>query len=236
MNSQQDRFSDMKLEAYVDGQLSALSMAEVQMAMRADPALADRVRELERLKSLVCLACEQQADQVPEADPQPVRWLGRQQSYRAAMAAAWLMLVGLLGWHGHAWWSAPVSGAVVLALGQAQQPGQYLVQMSSGALQDWHAGLDEVARLLAMDASVRVELLVNDAALGLMVQDSPLASRLVQLHSGSDRLSLVACRQGLDKWRDKGLSLRLLPSVNTQRTALEEVVLKLEQGWRLVRA
>jgi intracellular sulfur oxidation DsrE/DsrF family protein len=90
-------------------------------------------------------------------------------------------------------------------------------------------------RLLTLSPQVHVELVVNDEGLALLGSNSPLAQQIKQMSNQADRLRFVACKQSVERSRARGKSITLLPNVDTSHTALEEVMLRLEQGWHVIR-
>jgi intracellular sulfur oxidation DsrE/DsrF family protein len=48
-------------------------------------------------------------------------------------------------------------------------------------------------------------------------------------------LALVACGQTVQKLREAGADARLLPGTVTATSALDQIVLRMQQGWAYVR-
>ncbi|OYZ04804.1 MAG: hypothetical protein B7Y29_06790, partial [Thiotrichales bacterium 16-46-22] len=65
-------------------------------------------------------------------------------------------------------------------------------------------------------------------------QHSPVANKLQQLAQETNRLKLSVCKQGLERWRSRGLSVNLISGVDTSHSALEGVVNRLKEGWYIV--
>ena len=57
------------------------------------------------------------------------------------------------------------------------------------------------------------------------------AGRISSLRVVYPGLTLVACGQTVQRLRDSGVEVKLLPGTITAASALDEIVLRLQQGW-----
>mgnify|MGYP000052599505 CR=1 FL=1 len=64
----------------------------------------------------------------------------------------------------------------------------------------------------------------------------PSLEKLEQLLAAYPNLAYVACNQTLDRLREKGGTVSLLPGVHVAPTALDEIVKRLQEGWVYIRA
>jgi intracellular sulfur oxidation DsrE/DsrF family protein len=58
------------------------------------------------------------------------------------------------------------------------------------------------------------------------------AARMKQRHAN---LNWVACGQSINRLRNDGEKVTLLPAIQTAPTAISEIVTRLQQGWTYVR-
>lgn len=116
-----------------------------------------------------------------------------------------------------------------------------LVHMSSSRRETIATALDEIEEVLRAASRdgrrLRVEIVANSTGLELFRADtSPFPERLAALRATYPTVTLVACNQTIDRLRDKGVVVRLLPGVQVAPTALDQVVKRLQGGWAYVRA
>lgn len=219
------------IHAYVDGQLDEQQNSAMLLRLAEDADLRQEVAELQMLKEMVKSAYAEALPKVASAQYDVTR---QKTQYLRNMAASFVLLLAVsVGWLAHSLWYAPTS-AVVLPIGVAKGDGNYLLQMSAGSDRYWQQSIAEIERLLLQSPTANVELLVNDEAIAMLAKDSLAAEALLQLTQATNRLKLSACRQGLDRWRERGAAINLIPDVDTSRTALEEVVRRIDEGWRLI--
>jgi intracellular sulfur oxidation DsrE/DsrF family protein len=217
------------LNAYADGQLDEARRLTVLKQLAQDAHLRRQLADIQLLKSLVNSAYAPHSVSMKSANL-PRHRLGAM----PAMAASLLVMLSLsLGWLGHALW--PTSEVPpVISMGAAKTPGNYLLQMSAGNVVAWQQSIAEMQRLLSLSPQVNVELLVNEEAIAMLSNDSVVSDQLKQLLAQTHRVTLSACRQGLERWRERGISVKLMPEVETSRSALEEIVHRIDEGWHLV--
>lgn len=181
-------------------------------------------------------------------------WAG----WRTAVAGMVLGVVfgALLGWGIHARWPAgqvasllpgtapaphSVQGQVAGQLGQTPAAHTRIVlhvasqtPLAARATLERAEGLLQAAR--ASGQVISVEIVANSGGLDLLRADtSSQAARLAQLRQAYPALALIACGQTAQKLRDAGQPVHLLPGTIEASSALDQIVLRLQQGWAYVR-
>jgi intracellular sulfur oxidation DsrE/DsrF family protein len=74
------------------------------------------------------------------------------------------------------------------------------------------------------------------AALKLLRSDlSPHAKRIERIRSEHPNFALIACGQTVERLRDSGIEVRLLPGTRVASSALDQIVSRMSQGWNYVR-
>jgi hypothetical protein len=232
-----ESWSEERLHAMVDGELSSAEAAELLERMAADRALREQVSQIRLAKELVRHAYA--GVDVPGETPRPQAGLRR----GLVVAGLALFSAGL----SFGWWardgaagagSRPISspavaqgmaleGHVVLHLSEAG-PGRALAVLERAE------GLIEATRGSGKHAAV--EIVANGPGLDLLrATTSPHATRIEALRARHPALTLVACGQTLQKLRESGADVRLLPGTQTASSALDQIVTRLQQGWAYVR-
>ena len=240
--------SDEHLNAFVDGQLDADEKSRILGAINADEDLGRRACELRRLRELVQHAYDA-PPLPPRRQPRPARatLLGRM-----VVASVLLALGGTLGWIAHAQQSHPLNvQAMYLDKERAFQTAnvaqiptggerKILLHLSSSEPDKLEQALDTAERLLStyreQHQPVEVELVTNAGGLDLLRADvSPYADRVRELQRQYDNLTFMACQTALDQLRrDRHLSPDLLPETLITPNALDEILVRLQQGWMYI--
>ena len=250
--SQPQRLSDEMQSAFVDGQLDARESAEWLERMGNDPRLRDQVCRTRLVKEMVRAAYRDAAPRF--APPEPPR---RRPAAAALLAVA--LVAALVGWQAHrwlpgglasalAWASAPddpvqragLVGSNLEAVRQASAD-RVLVHIASSDKAHLGPALDGIEGLLrdarAAGRPVAIEVVANIGGIDLLrVGASPYPARIAALQAAYPELSFIACGQTLDRLRERGATVQLLPGVRQASSALDEVVRRLQEGWVYVKA
>lgn len=229
--------SDEHLGALVDGELTPSEAEPWLERMRHDPALRERVAQLRLTKELV------RHVYAGIEPPRPARGPARGgPAWRPAAAAAIFGFGLLAGWLARD--GLAVSGGPAAVVSEAPavhvDSGHVVVHVSTG---EPEAGLAALARVQGLiDAgrdsgqAVAIEIVANGAGLDLLrAATSPHAQRLEALRATHPALTLVACGQTVQRLRSGGADVRLLPGTVTATSALDQIVLRMQQGWAYVR-
>ncbi|MBE0549547.1 MAG: hypothetical protein IH627_18205 [Rubrivivax sp.] len=230
--------SDERLNMLIDGELTPADAAGLLEQLRTDAALRERVSQLRLAKDLVRHAYAGVAAPARQATA-PVR--GRR---RAVVTFAALGLGVVLGWTLREQAAAP-AGATRQLAEQAQRTPQaetsrVILHVSSGVPGDALAALERAEGILETARSagrtVSVEIVANSGGLDLLREGvSTHAGRIAGLRAAYPGLSLVACGQTAQRLREGGTAVHLLPGTVTASSALDQIVLRMQQGWAYVR-
>lgn len=236
--------SDERLNAWIDGELGADEAAPLLARMRVDATLRERVAELRLLKSLVRHAY---ADTLPPDRARPPRPAPTR--LRHATAGLVLLVAGVaIGWLARpvgddgATLNAAAAGGDRAAGATATHAGVTHIVLHVGAsgaaaglaALDRAEGIFEAAR--AAGRPVALEIVANGGGLDLLRRDaSAHAARVDALRRAYPKLSMVACGQTVQRLHEAGVEVQLLPGTVTATSALDQIVLRMQQGWSYVR-
>lgn len=232
--------SQERLNALIDGELTPADAATLLEQLRTDTALRERVGQLRLGKELVRHAY---------ADLTPPRRLAPPSSgshrWRAAAAGIVALACGaLLGWTAREQGIGGPDAPVLLAEPGAQplrgESARVLLHVSSGSARRGSAILDRAEGILQAARSsgrkVSVEIVANSDGLDLLREGvSAHVGRIAALRAAYPNLTLVACGQTAQRLREGGVAVRLLPGTATATSALDEIVLRMQQGWTYAR-
>lgn len=232
MNARRDETSDERLHALVDGELAPAEAAALLGAMMDDPALRERFARLSLDKQLVRHAYAAE-DHAPHAAPAAPSSPPRRAALRRG--AAVLVAAGL-GWGLRAWQEDTPDGVAPALAGPAHER----IVLHIGAAAQATAAVERAEGLLdaarAAGRRLSLEIVANGDGLDLLREDRSLyAARLASLRAQHPGLTLVACGQTVQRVRDGGVAVRLLPGTVTASSALDEIVLRMQQGWNYLR-
>jgi len=228
--------SDEILNAWLDDELDSTERTELIERIAADDALRSRACELWQIKQMVRGAYplpKQTAYRPPPSYP-PTRWVH-------ALAATLLLTFGATsGWFMHD--RLDTEGLAMHRMDELRADGgKVVLHLFSDEPARMEAALRMAEQLAdARDRSgrpFRVDFITNGPGLHLMrVGGSPHESRLAALVSQHDNLNLIACQRAMDRMRDRGIDVVLLPMVKEAVSAESRLAERLTQGWRYVQA
>jgi intracellular sulfur oxidation DsrE/DsrF family protein len=244
--STNDRYSDEYLNAYIDKQLDDTEAEQFLADLKDDDELRQRTANLRQLQDMVRHSYPRRPRaSKPRRAPAPRRWLAR-----AALFAPVLLTGTLMGWLGHDQFDTvePGSGASPRAssLSAAFQPGKQatagvLLHLSSADPARIRAALDSaedrLQQLRQHSPAARVEVLVNGRGLDMLRADtSSSKDRIHSLQQKYQNLTFIACQKAIERLKlTQGVDAQLLQDTEVASSALDQVLLRLGQGWSYVR-
>jgi len=254
--SQEKRFSDEFLNAFVDNQLAPEEKSRAFVDISQDQDLNRQVCELRKMHDLV-----QHAYREPPAPP-AAKNSGRGRArinLRFGVAASVLLVLGIAvgreislptpyrqslaaGVTTTEDTAAVGSNGTVPAdpaRGNAQEIKQprVLVHVTNDDTARLNQALDDIESLLThyrhAHQNARIEVVLNGKGLGLVRADtSKFAQRISQLQKKYKNLTFAACQNTIDRLkREHGIVVRLLPGVTVIDSGMAEIMRRQDQGW-----
>jgi len=218
--------------AFIDGELDAADWTQMIDRLGRDAELRRELCELRAMKDMVrsAYAGVQAQDRPQQSRPGP----------RALAAGLAVALLGA-GWIAHSWTVPAPQVAGDPALRPAVSASHVLVHVSSGQAETLSTALDEIEDLLraskAAGRALDLEVVANSSGLDLLRADaSPHAARISALRLRYPNLAFIACNQTIDRLRERGVTVELLPGVQVAPSALDQVVKRMQSGWAYIRA
>lgn len=221
--------------AFVDGELDPAEWARVAAQLQQDEGLRAQVCDLRTVKELVRHAY----------GPLPVVARPAMRGVRWGAVAALCILSVAAGWLGHSAWAPEaieLERALTAGATLREVAGDsILMHVSTSRRETIATALDEIEDVLRAASRdgrrLRVEVVANSSGLDMLRADtSPFPARLAAMRAAYPGVTLVACNQSIDRLREKGVVVRLLPGVEVAPSALDQVVKRLQGGWAYVRA
>lgn len=231
--------SDEMLGAYVDDELGADDKADLLERFATDASVRARACELWQLKQMMRSAY------MPDHGKDSRR-SQRVQGRRLplAIAASLLMLAGMFsGWLVHERQDASLpNGLTAYQLDSIRASGSKVVlHLVSDEPERMEAALRMAETLAAAKdrngRPIQVEFIANGPGVHLLrTGGSSFPERVIAQRLAHPNLQVLACRQTMDKLRERGVEVNLLSGVQEASSAERMLAARLSQGWRYVQA
>lgn len=228
------------LNRYVDHEMDAEERAETLALIQEDPALAEQVTDLYKLRELLRGAYAE----LPEPSPRRLPRMRRGLRWEAMAAGLLLALGGAGGWFAHDRLApSATSGDRVAAVSAVEEVRKVMLHVSGGHPERVAEALDDAEGLLARfdqtdGQPVRLEVIANHDGVGLLLDEgSPFRDRVSKMAAryGDQRISFLACGLALERLRLMGRDVQLLPEARVIPSALDKIVDRLRQGWAYIK-
>ena len=231
------QFSEEQLNAFVDGELDSEEKSRMFSESERSTELDQRLCQQRKLKELVKHAYLEV--------PPPVRAQGSRRSQTGflgkAVAAGILLLLGVtIGLLGQRYVSqAPESGALTVAAvsGQVVNGHNYIVHVVSGEPEQMLAALQKAQQLIdsAGPGQInQVEVVANQKGLNLLRSDvTPFSDEILSLQE--NKVVFYACSRTIELLEKDGVDVHLVPDTNQSYTALDRVVLRMQDDWDYIK-
>lgn len=233
------KFSDEMINAYADGELQGSEKAEFEAALLSDV-------ELQRTLDGINLVKEQLRHAYQKVD-MPAKTQHKSVNRRVASYVGFLILAFSGGW---------ISGdmlhdsktAVVQAELLAQQQmkegiedqGKFILHVGIHDNKKFKRTLDKAEALMASykndQQSIELEVIANAGGLDLFREGaSPYAERVKELSKQYPNIKFIACTNAIERLREHGIEPNLINTVHKGPTALDQVVMRMNEGWTYIK-
>jgi uncharacterized protein len=233
--SQDNRFSDEFLNAFVDNQLTPEEKSHAYARLSGNAELNRQICELRKVRDLVQLAYKELP--MPPKDLSSFA-VGRKCSLGLAAGLA-LLIGGITGWFLHQP-SAPRPVSVAKAMSGTETPAKVLIHISSGQPEHLKSVLDDVDDLMSYyrrtHQKARVEVVANGEGLGMLLAGvSPYAGRIREMQKKYAGLTFVACQNTIDRYQEQlGMTAKLLPGVVVIDSGVAQIMRRQQEGWAYI--
>jgi len=231
------KFSNEIINAYADGELQGTEKTDFERVLQNDIELQHTLDELYALKLQLQHAYK---NIEPPAKPQYASG-----NYRVAAYAVFLLLAFSGGWissdrmHNEPGMleTASLSPSMQVI---AEQPGKYILHISVRDKGKFKQTLDQAEALLAnyenTNQNIELEVIANAGGLDLFREDaSPYAQRVKHLSNEYPNIKFIACSNAVERLREQGIEPELINAVHEGATAIDQVVLRIHDGWSYIK-
>ncbi len=223
-----EHFSEEQLNAFVDGELDPEEKSRLYNESAHSPELDQRLCQLRKLKELVGHAY----DDVPPADRPGGPPLRRSGLFGRALVAGILLAVGAAAGYMGQTLVKPANDTAAVQV--SEQPENYLLHVVSGDPEQMQSALAHAKYLLdSTDPGEirRVEIVANERGLDLLRSDvTPFAEEIRALQEND--VVFYACARSIQRLEESGVKVILVPDIRQDYTALDRVVMRMQDGWK----
>jgi len=232
-----DIISDEQVSAFTDGELDGEEESRIFELCDESPELDARLCQQRKLKEMVQHAYRD----VPQATRPSAQSGSHGRVLGFAAAAMILLATGIaVGWF-TSFQFAPENSAIRVAsstdAAPAAQSETYLLHVTKSDRQHMQEALRRAGELISGPGATearRVEIVANEGGLNLLRTDvTPFAAEIRSL--AEQDVLFFACTRAIERLEEKGIQVKLLPEANTDYSALDRVVLRMQQGWEYIK-
>jgi intracellular sulfur oxidation DsrE/DsrF family protein len=232
-----ENISEEQLNAFVDDELDTEEISGLFDEAEQSSDLDQRICQQRKLKELVKYAYRD----IPEPKRLlPVRRMPGSTLGLALVASVLLVLGAVTGLSLHGFLEHdPLTGGYALADKQstAATVENYIVHVASGDPEQMKRALQRVRLLLssAEPGSPRqVEVVANEQGLDLLRSDVTRFSNEIS-YLANERVVFYACSKTIQRLEEEGIAVKLVPEAIPGYTALDRVVLRMNDGWQYIK-
>jgi intracellular sulfur oxidation DsrE/DsrF family protein len=231
---QDDITSEEHLNAFTDGELDAEEESRIFELAEKSSELDVRLCQQRKLKEMVQHAYRN----IPQSDQRTLQRRTSKRLLGLTIAAMLLLATGAtVGWLTAQTTAPGQQGAPLAAAVQPEQAEAHLLHLSSSDPARMGLALrraNEIINAPGATAARRVEIVVNEGGLDLLRSDiTPFSEEIREL--ARDNVLFFACTRAIERMERMGIQVELLPEANTEYSALDRVVLRLQEGWGYVK-
>jgi intracellular sulfur oxidation DsrE/DsrF family protein len=229
------KFSEDMVNAYADGELQGSEKDEFEAALICDADLQYALDEVLELKS-VLRSAYRNIEELPAQRQSPVL------SYRLASYIGLFLLVFSSGWVSGDFInkSNSVSAVTKNASADSTALNKYILHIGTHDDAKFRRALNEAEALLtkyqANQSPVELEVIANAGGLDLFRENAtPYAERIRRISQTYPNIRFIACSNAIDRLREKGIEPNLINTVQQGPTAIDQVVMRMNQGWSYIK-
>ena len=232
-----DKISEEQLNAFLDGELESEERNCLFNEAERSDDLDQRLCQQRKLKELVQHAYRDV--------PAPKRLLAGRRTHTGmaglAMAASLLLVLGVtagLFMRGYLDPAPRPGGNAASASHQGVAAMEnYILHVISGEPEQMKLALQKAEELLSTagpDNPRQVEVVANEKGLDLLRSDiTPFSKEISAL--ASESVIFYACSKAIQRLEEKGIEVQLVPEAIPGYTALDRVVIRMNDGWQYIK-
>lgn len=233
-----ENISEEQLNAFVDGELEPEEINNLLNKTEQSADLDQRICKQRKLKEYIKHAYSE----VPgSTQPLSVRHMPDSLLGLALVATVLLVLGAITGMFLHGYIEhepVPAGYAAVIDPEKAAAATEnYILHIASGDPQRMKLALQEAKALLSSGGDGlqrKVEIVANEQGLDLLRSDVTQFRDEIS-YLASEKVIFYACSKTIQRLEEKGIVVKLVPEAIPGYTALDRVVLRMNEGWQYIK-
>ena len=232
------KFSEDMVNAYADGELQGSEKSEFEIALMNDADLQSALDDVLQLKSEIQNAYKNVREPVQRQSPVT--------NYRVASYIGLFLLAFSSGWISGDFVHTP--HAISTQMGMSTQAvsadsaalNKYILHIGTHDNVKFKRALDEAEALLVKSQNnnslIELEVIANAGGLNLFRDNAtPYSKRVKHLIEAYPNIRFIACSNAIERLREKGIEPNLINAVHQGPTALDQVVMRMSEGWSYIK-
>ncbi len=232
-----ENLSEEQLNAFIDGELESEEISGVFDEAEQSAELDQRLFKHRKLKELVKHAYRD----VPEPSGRSAVGRMPHSTLEMALVASLLLFLGVAAGmffkHSLNQNSLPAGYETATAQQAVVAAENYILHVASGDPDQMQRALKMAKSLLSSAEKGdprKVEVVANEKGLDLLRSDVTRFSEEIN-YLASNRVVFYACSKTIERLEEKGVTVRLVPEAISGYTALDRVVLRMQDGWEYIK-
>jgi len=232
------KFSEDMVNAYADGELQGSEKTEFEAALLNDSELQHMLDEVLQLKSVLCNAYKDIEEPVQRQSPVV--------NYRVASYIGLFLLAFSGGWLSDSFVnstntaSTQLNIATQMASSDSAALNKYILHIGTHDNEKFKRALDEAEALLVKYQNtkpvIELEVIANAGGLDLFRENATQYSeRVKRISQVYPNIRFIACSNAIERLREKGIEPNLINTVHQGPTALDQVVMRMNEGWSYIK-
>jgi len=234
------KFSDEIINAYADGELQGAEKTEFEIVLEHDMELKQQIDDIQELK----MQLRNTYSNVNTPVAVPVQ--RKVANYRVAAYSVFLFIAFTSGWIGSGLMDNPrIAAEQSREHSQnindvTEKSGKYILHIGRRDDVKFKKTLDEAEALLASyqnsNQELQLEIIANAGGLDLFrTGETSYAERVQLLSERFPNIKFIACSNAIQRLKERGIEPNLINAAHTGATAIDQVVMRVNEGWTYVK-
>ncbi len=221
------------LNYFIDGQMLRAERIQILEALNKDEALSKTVCDLQRNDEFVRMAYSDIPE--PLTNPYLAATARSGRKLYALVASFLIMISATASWQLNTY-TAVAQDSRIMTIQQLSSASltnnKVLIHLNKMDDQKIKATLDRTESLLAENKNLRINIIANESALGMLRANSPYAERIRSLANKYPNIKFKACGLAMQTAKLKeGKTIKLLPEAEKIPAALDAILQHLKENW-----
>ncbi len=223
-------FKPYELDQYIDGELDPAERLALESRLKQDAESREQICVKRHIKAQIAHHYKQ-IKPIKGTNRQPITKPKAKTKFNAGWGYAAAGFTGLL--LGIMLSLSPSSLDQVNSIPIAAN--KFVIHLDNNDQGKMAESIQKAGLLLREQPNSQVQIITNHEGIELFNAQNANAEDIIALLQQHQNLELVACRRTLDRIERDGKTFDLIPAVNINEPAVDEVVKRLKDGWTYIK-